>query len=1716
MTLIRLLILLLVPVLLALPFIPLRWVFSYSYYSTPNVSRRRTLINILVMVGLAVLCIIFMPKLRNFALWLGDLKLIRWIISKIPVYASYATDLAVTIFVNLLYCFVSFVVLLALNRGERIGDRIKNGVKDGKTKLKNRKKNKDKKDKNKEEIKNDPKTGEPSETEPQLTEDADEVDELPPQLLPSPEQPVTDNRIVIPGRKVEKKNAEDKKKKEDPALEEEVPKTGLRALLHRLYSLFFEKAEARWYVKPQTQHVAKHLRNFLLLVGGMYVLVFLLLLTPALFHVKVLEEPLYKLLQFFLTVNYLYPVLALAILVLIFHLMSGKGVPVPPAEAETDPESSQTGRIIDLDQVEANLMKICGNDYDVQSFFSGDVQNNSADRLNMDPDGNDLLRSVAEYVRSEGLELNQEYLQGVQSIFDGKNVLFHAPLYTAVGVYVYAALNLRIMQGERVIVICHNPSQIPNYIEQMNQGFLELTRTHKPLWKIVTRDGLGKDPDADVLVLTPEDFRDEAFFAASEDFFRQVTAALLPDANQVVSANNYYCQVIAQRLRQLCRKAPQYIFLSARTTLNLDNALTEYFLLDGKPEYARGDYSYGDAHIYIWRTKKDGAVLLDNAARAMPIEVCIGDIANQFGITDPNLISDSAIFSNQINPHWLDIYDASRRPLGFAIVADDSFNLPSVIYAYSRYIGKKASVLHVICRQYLLRNYFYAHAPRYLFEQPLLERCMVEHATEEKTAMVLLLCRLMEGIPVETFVTEMQKLHCGDGTAADDFNALSELVDMCLQKALGDKPSDSQEHFTLFKPKNVFYPQQYIRIREGYDVLGRLLEETELIELRFTNSARQPVCINLFRRMLDQRYLVGQNLVYANQNYEIRRIDREHGIITVDDASNVHGLAKDYVQLREYKLLSPAFAQHCREPGSEAAIAAELTQMRKDFIGEENIAKGLYMVKSDGEFTVSSDTTGYYMIHTDGRALSVADGGIQVIRLPEASRPALHREVKGGIYLRLELNRSRDDRLTMTLAVLLQEMMKTLFPDSYFCLSVCPILEDPQSIFEHPDFASRSIAQFYSTLDGWGEVCPDSIELLIVDDCRGGTGAMNLLFDAEGTFLQNVLWMLSDYLQWQKDNEKSPYIFFGLETQPEIFDLDGLRAVLQDFSRSYIREYDIHSRLDAANRCSLCNRPVEDPRLWHGKQMICRKCSEEYTPDADEAAQILSYIRKYLTDTFAIELPQFGLQVEPNLPEDSFSGLDFEQHIIRLAEGLPLRAVHLQILTQIVRWWQLANLSIDGDLMIDGQPLYVSVQYLRHLEQHQYARHLHREYLLCRDDPSRGYCALAQALQTEGHDNSFLYLLKERKQGGGPAVKRKEPKKSTRVPPDKEVPYYHRSLLTPEQQAAYDLMLQCFMEHSDSVDVSSTGVLTKDISLVCDSVDRDHPEIFWTNGAESHSYNPDGTVIEFKPVYTMSKEMREQMQQQIDDAIEPFLEGFSEEMGDYEIALRLFERMEEIVDYDSIELDRFHRKTGAQRMVEPDPLHNICGVFVDHKAVCAGYAKAYMLLLRKFGIEGIFVAGCSLSGGRHAWNIVRLEGDYYHIDTTWGDGSNTDPARASGKTYAYFALTDEEIRRSHTVDAKPRLPRCTAEGCNYYVRNGLHFTKYAPDEIRAVLTERLKDPQCSFVELRFENTALLHNAKHFLCDNGGIYEIARAAGRKLNSSGNVQREDLGILRIYLK
>lgn len=79
------------------------------------------------------------------------------------------------------------------------------------------------------------------------------------------------------------------------------------------------------------------------------------------------------------------------------------------------------------------------------------------------------------------------------------------------------------------------------------------------------------------------------------------------------------------------------------------------------------------------------------------------------------------------------------------------------------------------------------------------------------------------------------------------------------------------------------------------------------------------------------------------------------------------------------------------------------------------------------------------------------------------------------------------------------------------------------------------------------------------------------------------------------------------------------------------------------------------------------------------------------------------------------------------------------------------------------------------------------------------------------------------------------------------------------------------------------------------------------------------------------------------------------------------------------------------------------------KAVCQGYTLLGYRMLDKAGIP-VLIAEGTVNTGEHAWNMVQLDGIWYHLDLTWDDPVGVQDDRIR---YTYYLKTDEELRADH-------------------------------------------------------------------------------------------------------
>ena len=219
----------------------------------------------------------------------------------------------------------------------------------------------------------------------------------------------------------------------------------------------------------------------------------------------------------------------------------------------------------------------------------------------------------------------------------------------------------------------------------------------------------------------------------------------------------------------------------------------------------------------------------------------------------------------------------------------------------------------------------------------------------------------------------------------------------------------------------------------------------------------------------------------------------------------------------------------------------------------------------------------------------------------------------------------------------------------------------------------------------------------------------------------------------------------------------------------------------------------------------------------------------------------------------------------------------------------------------------------------------------------------------------------------------------------------------------------------------STDEFAESYTRAYNALVRDHPELFWIAQSkaqyECKYYLLPSFGGKYKVVLTLSDTSGQQtvnedgltiyQQEQIrmEEAADALLAQVDFTQSDAGIALQLHDLLIDNAWYnmDAGEYDYAHTAYGA--LVE-DSEGNPGG------ALCDGYALAYEYLLQKAGLTCIVVSGYAgpseSDTEKHAWNLVRLDEDWYEVDATWDDLDFLLSPGEEGYDLFLEALSDED------------------------------------------------------------------------------------------------------------
>lgn len=220
-----------------------------------------------------------------------------------------------------------------------------------------------------------------------------------------------------------------------------------------------------------------------------------------------------------------------------------------------------------------------------------------------------------------------------------------------------------------------------------------------------------------------------------------------------------------------------------------------------------------------------------------------------------------------------------------------------------------------------------------------------------------------------------------------------------------------------------------------------------------------------------------------------------------------------------------------------------------------------------------------------------------------------------------------------------------------------------------------------------------------------------------------------------------------------------------------------------------------------------------------------------------------------------------------------------------------------------------------------------------------------------------------------------------------------------------------------SVNVKSSKIYVKDLhNALYQAFIKDYyiQDIIY-NYRYSYSYNRyTGQVYTVNLYYSASKKTLTKRYNQLKNAVSTARNSIGTNLSKTEFLVKAHDYLIKRATYDIPYSKRLAANINNSNFV-PDPnAHSAYGILCQKSGVCSGYAYAYRILLKEYGIDCKFVESENMN---HAWNMVKLGNSWYHIDVTWDDpdASTEWTHKGSGDLiyYTYFLLNDSEMYQNY-------------------------------------------------------------------------------------------------------
>lgn len=218
---------------------------------------------------------------------------------------------------------------------------------------------------------------------------------------------------------------------------------------------------------------------------------------------------------------------------------------------------------------------------------------------------------------------------------------------------------------------------------------------------------------------------------------------------------------------------------------------------------------------------------------------------------------------------------------------------------------------------------------------------------------------------------------------------------------------------------------------------------------------------------------------------------------------------------------------------------------------------------------------------------------------------------------------------------------------------------------------------------------------------------------------------------------------------------------------------------------------------------------------------------------------------------------------------------------------------------------------------------------------------------------------------------------------------------TPTEELPTDLLTvicEAYDNHVTEVDLSAFELTADELKTVISGVRYSCPEYFYVDNG--YSYSSDTTtqlVTLYCPAYLVDQQTAAQQTEGYNAFVNGIAAGVPADSTDFEKVLYVHDYFVRNFEYDY-----------------DYEIRDAYTFFETGEGVCQAYMLAFIAVANELGIRSVPVTSNAMN---HAWNMVEIDGEWYHLDITWDD-SGSYPSFTS---YAYFLQSDSGIYNYDTA-----------------------------------------------------------------------------------------------------